>query len=56
MYDIIKAMKNNNIRYTQQACIKDKDGNVLDQKESIMEIWREYGAQLFERPDRITHD
>ena len=44
-------MKNNNLRYTQQACIKDKDGNVLDQKESIMERWREYGAKLFERPE-----
>ena len=51
MYDTIKAVKNNNLRYTQQACIKDKDGNVLDQKESIMERWREYGAELFERPD-----
>ena len=51
MYDTIKAVKNNNLRYTQQACIKDKDGNVLDQKESIMERWREYGAELFVRPD-----
>ena len=51
MYDTIKAVKNINLRYTQEACTKDKDGNVLDQKESIMERWREYGAELFERPD-----
>ena len=46
-----KAVKNNNLRYTQQACIKDKDGSALGQKESIMERWKEYGAELFERPD-----
>ena len=51
MFDTIKAVKNNNLRYTQQACIKDKDGSVLNQKESIMERWKEYGAELFERPD-----
>ena len=51
MFDTIKAVKNNNLRYTQQACIKDKDGSVLDQKESITERWKEYGAELFERPD-----
>ena len=51
MFDTIKAVKNNNLRYTQQACMKDKDGSVLDQKESIMEIWKEYGSELFERPN-----
>ena len=57
MYDTIKAVKNNNLRYTQQTCIKDKDGNVLDQKESIMERWREYEAELFVRPRwGVTHD
>ena len=50
-FDTIKAVKNNNLRCIQQACIKDKDGSVLDQKESIMERWKEYGAELSERPD-----
>ena len=35
MYDTIKAVKNNDLRYTQQACIKDKDGNVIDQKKAL---------------------
>ena len=51
MFETIIAVKNNNLRYTQQACIKYKDVNVLDQKERIMERKKEYGAALFERPD-----
>ena len=47
MFYTIMAVKNKNLRYTKQACIKDQDGSVLDQKESIMERWREYGAKLF---------
>ena len=50
MFDMIKSVKNDNKRPSQQASVKDKDGNVLDQKEDIMNRWKEYGAELFERP------
>ena len=51
MFDTIKNVKNNNSRITEQACIKDEDGNVLDQREDILERWKDYGAKLFERPE-----
>jgi hypothetical protein len=51
MFDTIKTVKNNNSRITEQACIKDEDGNVLDQREDILERWKDYGAKLFERPE-----
>ena len=47
MYDMIKSVKNYNTRPSQQACIKDEDGIVLEQKEDILNRWKEYGAQLF---------
>ena len=57
MYDTIKAVKNNNLRYTQQACIKDKDGNVLDQKESNMEqMERVWSRALCTSRWGVTHD
>ena len=31
--DTIKTVKNNNIRFVQQACIKDAERSVLDRKE-----------------------
>ena len=49
MFNAIKSIKNT-AKATQQACIKDKDGKILDQKKDIMERWKEYGAELFERP------
>ena len=45
-----KICENDNIRPSYQACIKDKDGIVLEQKEDILKRWKEYGAELFERP------
>ena len=50
MYDMTTSVKNDNTRPSQQACIKDEDGIVLEQKEDILNRWKKYGAQLFERP------
>ena len=50
MYDMIKSVKNDNTRPSQQACINDEDGIVLEQMEDILNRWKKYGAQLFERP------
>ena len=30
--------------------MEDEDGIILEQKEDIMNRWKEYGAQQFERP------
>ena len=51
LFDKIKIVKNNNASCVEQAIIKDKDRIVLDRRERIMERWREYGAELFERPE-----
>jgi len=49
MYATIRSVKNTS-RVIQQACIKSKNGEVLVQRSDILERWREYGAELFERP------
>ena len=49
---MIKSVKNDNKRPSQQACIKDEGGIVLEQKDEILNRWKEYGAQLFERPEK----
>ena len=49
MFNAITPVKSNT-RAAEQACIKDKNGNVLFQRKSIMDRWREYGTKLFERP------
>ena len=51
MYEAIRTVKNT-ATPSQQACIKkDKNGFVLDQQVDILERWREYGQELFERPE-----
>ena len=50
MFEQIKTVKNKSTPI-QQACIKDRDGNVLNESEDIMNRWKEYGGKLFEKPE-----
>ena len=34
----------------KQACINDAQGNVITEKEPVLERWREYNEQLFAKP------
>merc|ERR1711911_21498 len=46
----IKETKNKKIQSTQLP-MKDKNKNTLTDKEEILKRWREYGMDLFCRPD-----
>ena len=50
MFDAIRSVKHTTAN-SVQACIKSKNGEILEQREEILERWREYRAELFKRPE-----
>ncbi len=50
MFEQIRSVKNKSIT-VQQACIKDPDGKVLNEMDDIMNRWKEYGGNLFDKPE-----